>query len=59
MAFISRTIMETPRWLYAHDKYEQARMNVRKMAGFSGMEISDETFDKFEFDMVRVIKSVG
>ena len=52
MALITRTIMETPRWLYAHDEYEQARVNIRKMSIFSGIEISDETFDKFEFDMV-------
>ena len=50
--------METPRWLYAHDKYEHARSNVRKMASFSGMEIDDDTFDKFEFDMVRVLGTV-
>lgn len=50
--------METPRWLYAHDKYEHARSNVRKMASFSGMEIDDDTFDKFEFDMVGVLSTV-
>ena len=44
--------METPRWLYAHDKYEQARTNVRKMAAWSGMEIEEKTFDEFEAEMV-------
>ena len=44
--------METPRWLYAHDKYEQARTNVRKMASWSGMEIEEKTFDEFETEMV-------
>ena len=48
--------METPRWLYAHDKYSQARTNVRKMAQWSGMEIEEKTFDEFEIEMV--IKSL-
>ena len=53
MAFMTRTIMETPRWLYAHDNYKQARINVRKMATWSGMEIDDKTFDDFEHEMVN------
>ena len=48
--------METPRWLYAHDKYEQARTNVRKMAAWSGMEIEEKTFDEFETEMVCFLK---
>ena len=44
--------METPRWLYAHNKYAQARSNVRKMAGWSNMEIDEKTFDEFEEQMV-------
>jgi MFS family permease len=53
IAFLTRTIMETPRWLYAHDKYEQARTNVRKMASWSGMEIEEKTFDEFETEMKK------
>ena len=48
--------METPRWLYAHDKYEQARTNVRKMASWSGMEIEEKTFDEFETEMVSFVQ---
>ena len=55
IAFITRTIMETPRWLYAHNKYTQARINVRKMAGWSNMEIDEKTFDDFEQQMVSLV----
>ena len=55
IAFITRTIMETPRWLYAHNKYTQARSNVRKMAGWSNMEIDEKTFDDFEQQMVSPV----
>ena len=57
IAFLTRTIMETPRWLYAHDKYEQARTNVRKMASWSGMEIEEKTFDEFEAEMVSFVQN--
>ena len=57
IAFLTRTIMETPRWLYAHDKYEQARTNVRKMASWSGMEIEEKTFDEFETEMVSFVQN--
>merc|ERR1711990_994762 len=39
--------------LYAHDKYERARTNVRKMASWSGMEIEEKTFDEFETEMKK------
>ena len=46
---------ESPRWLYANEKEEQARQYIRKMGRWDGIQITDRQFADFEKKMVAIL----
>jgi len=51
IAFFTRMLNESPRWLYANEKDEQARQYIRKMGRWDGIQITDRQFADFEKQM--------
>ena len=46
--------MESPRWLYANNRYTEGRKVVEKMARWSNMKISKEKIEEFESKLVNI-----
>ena len=55
IAFLTRCLNESPRWLYSQDRTEQARRVIRKIGSWDSVQISDKDFETFEKQMVTLI----
>ena len=56
IAFLTRCLSESPRWLYSQDRTEQARNVIRKIGRWDKIHITDKDFEDFEKQMV-ILKS--